>query len=114
MKKVEFIGNVGRNAERTQTANGRELMKFSIGVSLRDSSTMWVSVITNYREGIFPYIVKGKQVFVAGDFSVSVYNGSPCVDCFADVIELLGGKISTEAIQVNESVSIPNGSANEI
>lgn len=107
MKTIDLIGNAGRNAERSVTSAGREIMRFSLAVTNRDGSTVWCSVITNFREGLFPYIVKGKQLFVRGDFDVKLYNGQPTIDVYADKIELIGAKVETEAQQVNESVSIP-------
>lgn len=107
MKCLEIIGNVGRDAERTTTAKGRELMRFSVGVSNEDGSTLWISVLTNYREGLFPYIKKGKQIFLRGRFDCKVYKNEVQVDLFAENIELLGRKEETQSQPVNESVSIP-------
>lgn len=107
MKNLEIIGNVGRNAERVSAATGKELMRFSVAATNRDGSTLWISVLCNYREGVFPYIVKGKQVFVSGGFDFRVFNGVATVDLFADRIELLGKKEEPERGQVGESVTIP-------
>ena len=107
MKVLEIIGNVGRNAERATTGTGRELMKFSVGVTNRDATTTWISVLATYREGIFPYIVKGKQIFVRGSFDLKVYKNEVQVDLFGDSIELLGRKEETSATPVNSTVSVP-------
>lgn len=109
MKCIDLIGNVGRNAERVTATTGKELMKFSLAISNRDGSTMWCSVISNLREGIFPYIVKGKQLFVRGDFDVKLYNGVPTIDVYADRIELIGAKVETTTTAVTESAAVPQG-----
>ena len=113
MKSIELIGNVGRNAEKITTAGGREMMRFSLAVSNRNAETIWFSVLANHREKIFPYIVKGKQLFVSGDFDLRLYNGQPTLDVFADKIELIGAKVETNASAVTNEVSTPQAPTEE-
>lgn len=108
MKRLAIIGNVGRNADKKVATNGREFMSFSVAVSQRDSTTMWVSVVAPARDGIIPYIVKGRQIYCEGDLEVKMYKNAPEIDLFADVIELVGNKTDVQSSQLNESVTTAN------
>lgn len=89
MKQVFIIGNLGANAMRRNTSEGRELMTFSVAVNDRKGTT-WFNVVSSYREKQFPFLERGQQVTVTGDLSVSSYNGSPDISVNADKIELCG------------------------
>lgn len=90
MKNVFIIGNLGANAIRRATSDGRELMTFSVAVNDK-SSTTWFNVVSRFKENQFPYLEKGTQVAVTGDLSVSTFNGQPDLTVNADRIELCGG-----------------------
>lgn len=100
MKYLQIIGNLGRDAETRTSAKGNDLMRFSVAVKSRNGETIWVNVLMNMREYVFPYLKKGRQVFVAGDFDLSLYKGTVSVDLFADRIELCGGKSETQTEEI--------------
>lgn len=95
MKTVFIIGNLGANASRRTTADGRELMAFSVAVNDR-AGTTWFNCISTYREKQFPYLERGCKVAVAGDLSVNTYNGQPDLTISVDKIELCGGEVNKE------------------
>lgn len=98
MKQVTIIGNLGANAIRRNTSDGRELMSFSVAVNDRDTTT-WFNCIGAIRAKQFDYLVKGTQVAVIGDIVVKVYQGQPDIQVNIDRIELCGGKKDTETQQ---------------
>lgn len=108
MKTIDLIGNVGRDAKQTTTANGKDIMRFSLGVTNRDGSTTWISVVATYRPNLVNYIVKGRQLFVRGDFDARVYNDEVEINCYADKIELIGKKCENETVISTELVQTPN------
>lgn len=91
MKSVEFIGNVGRVPTKKTTKEGKEFVEFSVAINERDGAVFWVSCIMNGDTKISPFLVKGKQVFIRGPFSLSVYDGKPSLTVTAKEIHLLGG-----------------------
>lgn len=98
MKQIQIIGNIGRNAEAVTTTLGREKMRFSVAVSTNSKKeTTWFSVLANMQEKLMPYLVKGRQIYVSGDFAANVYNNAAEITIFANHIELCGGgKETTE------------------
>lgn len=90
MKCITIVGNLGANAVRRMTSDGRELMTFSVAVSERKDETIWFNVVTSLREKLFPYLLKGQCVSVIGDLSVGTYNNKPDLTVNADRIELCG------------------------
>lgn len=99
MKTIFLVGNLGRDAERKTTANGRELMTLNVAVTNRDKSTTWFGVVANYQEGLFPYLVKGRNVAVVGEFDAKVYQNAVDFTVFADNIGLAGGGDKTNTAQ---------------
>lgn len=91
MKQVTIIGNIGANAVRRTTSDGRELMTFSVAVNDRDTTT-WFNCVGSMRPKQFDYLLKGAAVAVTGDLTVKVYNGSPDIQVNVDHIELCGTK----------------------
>lgn len=98
MKQVTIIGNLGANAVRRNTSDGRELMSFSVAVNDRDTTT-WFNCIGAVRTKQFDYLVKGAQVAITGDIVVKIYQGQPDIQVNIDHIELCGGKKDTETQQ---------------
>jgi single-stranded DNA-binding protein len=91
MKKIVLIGNVGREPIERVSAKGTAFHEFSLAVNDGTDSTLWVSVIlSGNRSKVIPYIVKGKQLFIEGSFSIDVFKGNPSVTVFADELQLLG------------------------
>lgn len=89
MKVITIVGNLGANAVRRTTAEGRELMTFSVAVNDKQT-TLWFNCVSSFRERQFPFLERGQQVCVAGDLSVASYNGQPDLTVNVDRIELCG------------------------
>ena len=98
MKQATIIGNLGANAVRRNTSDGRELMTFSVAVNDRDTTT-WFNCVGAVRTKQFDYLTKGVQVAVTGDLVVKVYKGEPDIQINIDRIELCGNKKDTETQQ---------------
>lgn len=96
MKQITIIGNIGANAVRRTTSDGRELMSFNVAVNQTDGTTLWFNCIGNMREKLLPYLVKGQCVCIIGDLSARVYNGAIDLSVSIDRTELCGAKPKDE------------------
>lgn len=105
MKQVTIIGNLGSNAVRRMTSDGRELMSFNVAVNQGENSALWFNCVGNHREKVFPYLVKGQCVCVIGDLKPGIYNGDLDLSVNIDKIELCGAKPKDEAAPVEEKPS---------
>lgn len=105
MKCITIIGNLGANAVRRMTSDGRELMSFNVAVNQGEDSTIWFNCVGNLREKVFPYLVKGQCVCVIGDLRPSIYNNGLDLSVNIDKIELCGARPKEEAAQVEEEQS---------
>lgn len=92
MKQITIIGNLGANAIRRMTSDGRELMTFNVAVSQRDGDPVWFNCVGALREKVLPYLVKGQCVCVTGDLQAGVYNNKIDLTINIDRIELCGAK----------------------
>lgn len=92
MKQITIIGNLGANAVRRTTSDGRELMSFNVAVSRGENQPWWFNCIGNFREKLFPYLVKGQCVCITGDLKAGVYNNSVDLSISIDTIELCGAR----------------------
>lgn len=107
MLQVEIIGNLGADAHE-ESVNGISFLSFNVAhrdtwVSrdgVKHEQTTWVSCAMggNY-QGVKPFLVKGKSVYVQGRLSTRVYS-SPKerrmvagLNCAVDKLELIGGKV---------------------
>ena len=104
MIKMTVIGNIGADAVQRET-NGRKYTTFNVAVSTKfknqDGSeterTTWISCARDGQSQIDQWLKKGRQVYVEGTPSVSLYTdnqGHPNCNMKLAVhrIELLGGK----------------------
>ena len=107
MIKMTVIGNIGADAVQRET-NGRKYTTFNVAVSTKfknqDGSeterTTWISCARDGQSPIDQWLKKGRQVYVEGTPSVSMYTdnqGHPNCNLKLAVhrIELLGGKDET-------------------
>lgn len=92
MKSITIIGNLGANAVRRTTSEGKELMSFNVAVNQGNGNPIWFNCIGNLRDKLLPYLVKGQCVCVIGDLSASVYNGRLDLSVNIDKCELCGAK----------------------
>lgn len=93
MKTIIISGNLGANAQRRATSEGRELMTFSVAVNDANATT-WFNCVSHFREKQFAFLTKGQQVIVSGDLKVGEYNGHPDLSINIDRLELAGGSKS--------------------
>ena len=89
MKCLTIIGNLGANAVMRTTTDGKQLMSFNVAVNT-SGEPIWVNCIGNYREKLFPYLLKGQCVCVVGDVSFGVYQNKVDVSVNIDKCELCG------------------------
>jgi single-strand DNA-binding protein len=102
LNKCEFIGNIGKDPEVSQTATGMTVSKFSLAVNekFRDKeTTTWVNITAFDKLAALTsqYCRKGQQLYVEGRLSIRNYDkqdGSKgtWVEILANKIVFLGGK----------------------
>ncbi len=97
-----FSGNLGSDAEMRFTKGGTQVVQFSVAVTSGwgdKKKTNWVrcTLFGNRGESLAPYLNKGQQVVVSGEFSINEWEGqngeknkSPEVK--VNEITLVGGK----------------------
>lgn len=105
MKSITIIGNLGANAVRRMTSDGKELMTFNVAVNQNNGDPIWFNCIGNLRDKLLPYLVKGQCVCVIGDLSAGVYNGHLDLSVNIDKCELCGAKPDQNSQQSAEPVS---------
>ena len=104
MIKMTVIGNIGADAVQRET-NGRKYTTFNVAVSSKyknqDGSeterTTWISCSRDGHSNVDQYLKKGKQIYVEGTPSVSLYTDNQgrqqCgIRLSVHTIQLLGGK----------------------
>lgn len=102
MNSINFIGNIGRDAETRFTPNGKAITSFSVALTSGfgdNKVTTWLncSIFGERGENVAGYILKGKQIGVNGEFSARPYTTKDGVEKLSlDVavrdVTLLGGK----------------------
>lgn len=92
MKSITIIGNLGANAVRRTTSEGKELMSFNVAVNQPNADPIWFNCIGNMREKLLPYLVKGQCVCVMGDLQARIYNNSLDLGISIDKCELCGAR----------------------
>lgn len=90
MKQITIIGNLGANAVRRTTSEGRELMSFNVAVNQPNGDPIWFNCIGSLREKVLQYLVKGQCVCVTGDLSARLYNNQIDLGISIDRVELCG------------------------
>lgn len=90
MKQVTIIGNLGANAVRRMTSDGRELMTFNVAVNAAKDQTVWFNCVGVCRDKLFDYLIKGQCVCVVGDISAAVYKERVDLTVNIDRVELCG------------------------
>lgn len=105
MKCITIIGNLGANAVRRMTSDGKELMTFNVAVNQGERGAVWFNCVSNLREKLLPFLVKGQCVCVVGDLSAGDYNGRIDLTVNVDKCELCGSapSQSSQAIEAGNS-----------
>lgn len=104
MKCITIIGNLGANAVRRVTSEGKELMSFNVAVNQTSGNPVWFNCVGNLREKLLPFLVKGQTVCVVGDLKAGVYKGDLDLSISIDKCELCGAK-PADASQENASTN---------
>ena len=125
MIKMTVIGNIGADAVQRET-NGRKYTTFNVAVSTKfknqDGSeterTTWISCARDGQSPIDQWLKRGRQVYVEGTPSVSMYTdnqGHPNCNLKLAVhrIELLGGKDEQNQQQAAAPAAAPAPQAAE-
>lgn len=105
MFKVEFIGNLGADAE-IKESNGSKFVTMRIALTdkwttesgEKRESTTWADVtMSNTESKVIPYLKSGVKLFVRGNGSLRLYSSpkekrmKAGIQCSATEIELCGG-----------------------
>lgn len=105
MFKVEFIGNLGADAE-IKESNGSKFVTMRIALTdkwttesgEKRESTTWADVtMSNTESKVIPFLKSGVKIFVRGNGSLRVYSSpkerkmKAGIQCAATEIELCGG-----------------------
>lgn len=90
MKCISIIGNLGANAVRRMTSEGKELMSFNVAVNQQNGDPVWFSCFGNLREKLLPFLVKGQTVCVMGDLKAELYKNQIDLSISIDRVELCG------------------------
>ena len=105
MFKVEFIGNLGADAE-IKESNGSKFVTMRIALTdkwttesgEKRESTTWADVtMSNTESKVIPFLKSGVKIFVRGNGSLRVYSSpkekkmKAGIQCSATEIELCGG-----------------------
>lgn len=105
MFKVEFIGNLGADAE-IKESNGSKFVTMRIALTdkwttesgEKRESTTWADVtMSNTESKVIPYLKSGVKIFVRGNGSLRLYSSpkekrmKAGIQCSATEIELCGG-----------------------
>lgn len=105
MRRLEAIGNLGRDAEYKALASGTEVLNFSIGTKgkKKDSETVWVrcALFGKRAASLASHLTKGTRVFVRGSMELRAWSSNgksgTDVELTVDELELLGGGEKQEA-----------------
>lgn len=97
MQSITIAGRIGRDAETRNTQAGDSVTSFTVAVDQRngrDKSTNWwrVSIWGKRGESLSPYIRKGENITVSGEFSLTEYEGKAQLNIRANEVALQGGK----------------------
>lgn len=105
MAKIEFIGNLGADAQ-VKEVNGNKFISFNVADSdiytdsngQKQERTQWISCTMNGDGGkLLQYLTKGKTVYVRGYLSTRIYDSAlfHCkvvgLNCSVREIELIAG-----------------------
>lgn len=100
MRRIEIIGNLGKDAELKTTSNGTNVCNFTVAAkgSRKDDESQWHScaLFGQRAEKLAPFLKKGLKVFVRGEYKLRKWDSNGRsgvdVDVTADEVELLSPK----------------------
>lgn len=118
MLELVIIGNLGKDAE-VKNINGKEYLVFSVCHSQKytdnagqaHETATWVSCYKSLPTNLQPYLKKGTQVFIRGDFSFkqTTYKGQNYVNinCQVSRLQLLSSPNRTSNTQQQDAALSP-------
>ena len=102
MNNWNFTGNLGSDAEKRFTSDGKSIVSFSVAVKSGygdKASTTWAkcTVFGKQGEGVLPYLTKGQQVGITGEVTIRQWkdkegNERQSLDVRVVDLTLLGSK----------------------
>lgn len=102
MNVICFTGNIGRDGETRYTPNGDAILSFSVALTSGYGDkkiTTWLncSLFGKRAESLAPYIKKGGQVAINGEFTARPYTAKDgaeklSLDVRVNDLTLVGGK----------------------
>jgi single-strand DNA-binding protein len=100
MRRVELIGNLGRDAELKATNGGTSVLNFSVAAkgARKDDESVWHScaLFGARAEKLAEYLKKGQRVFIRGEYKIRQWSkgdkSGVDVDVTVDELELLSSK----------------------
>jgi single-strand DNA-binding protein len=116
MQSITIAGRIGRDAE-TRNAGEGTVTSFTVAVDQRngrDKTTNWwrVSIWGKRGDSLCQYLRKGDNITVAGEFSLSEYEGKAQLNIRANEVALQGSKgEAPERGERKQSYSEPAGNA---
>ena len=121
LNHIEIIGNMGQDPSMNFTPNGSPVTKFSVAVSRRWNTqegekreeTEWFNVVcwNKLAETTNQYLVKGRQVYVAGRQHTSTWESQDGVkhyrtELIASVVLFLGKVTDNQQLPAEEAGDI--------
>lgn len=96
------VGRIGKDAVTRHTGNGEPVTGFSVAIDSGfgdKKQTIWMdcSAWGKRWEGVTPYLVKGAQVFVQGEFGTREHEGKTYITLRVADLKLVGGKQESSA-----------------
>lgn len=100
MNQLQIIGNLGADADEPRNVNGKVVVNFRVAVNGKrkeDDVTWFRCAMWGERaEKVFPFLVKGKKVFVQGPVQIETFkrdNGQEghSLKVMVNDLELLSG-----------------------
>lgn len=94
MQHILISGNIGKDAELRRTQGGDAVTAFSVGVKQgygENATTNWFrcSLWGKRGESLAQYLLKGVKVAIAGEFSVSEYEGKTQLNVRVAEVDLM-------------------------
>jgi len=106
MNQLNFVGNIGNDAETRYTADGKAITSWSVALKSgfgKSEKTNWVrcSMFGERGSKIAIYLTKGTQVAVSGEISLNEYTNKQgenkaSLECNVSNVTLLGRKEPSE------------------
>ena len=109
MKTITVMGRLYADAELRNTNNGTEVCGFRMAVDDRrtkETYSFGVSYWGKAGAAVSPYLKKGTQVCVSGDFSWREYNGSKYLEINAQSLTLAGSKPQAQSSDPSSTAAV--------